>query len=308
MKKAIFLFAALLISLYNIHAQTVIDIDSNVYHTITIGTQIWMVENLRATRFNDSTEIPLIAENLTWQDTASPGYCWYNNDTLNRNTYGALYNWYAVSTNKLAPKGWRVPTDADWTTLTTFLGGAVVAGGEMKSIGTIDSASGLWYTPNTGASNSSGFTALPGGYRYFNGAFDFLSKNAFFWSCTKGTGSYAYSPILYYNFAKVVRGSSLISYGFSVRCVKGFPVGINNMNDLRQIKIYPNPAKDFLIIDDADGEDMKISIFDIFGKSVKQIEMEGKENQIDISSLSPGIYLIEIVSHGWRERRKFIKE
>jgi uncharacterized protein (TIGR02145 family) len=100
----------------------VTDKDGNVYHTVTIGTQTWMVENLKTTKYNDGTAIPFITDNSAWANLTTPGYCWYNNDsTTYKNMYGALYNWYAVSTGNLAPKGWHVATDAEWTTLQNYL-------------------------------------------------------------------------------------------------------------------------------------------------------------------------------------------
>jgi uncharacterized protein (TIGR02145 family) len=135
---------------------TVTDIDGNVYNTVTIGTQCWMAENLKTTRYNDGTAILTGLSNADWQITTSGAYAIYNNDPANNTTYGKLYNIYAVKTNKLAPAGWHVPTYTEWTTLTTYLGGEAVAGGKMK-------ATTLWSSPNTGATNSSGFTGLPAG-------------------------------------------------------------------------------------------------------------------------------------------------
>ena len=138
----------------------VTDIDGNVYQTVTIGTQVWMVENLKTTRYIDGTAIPLDTNSSTWGGLTTPGYCWYNDSAIYGNTYGALYNWYAVNTGKLAPAGWHVPTDSEWTVLTTYLGGETVAGGKLKDTGTT-----YWQSPNTGATNASGFLALPGGFR-----------------------------------------------------------------------------------------------------------------------------------------------
>jgi uncharacterized protein (TIGR02145 family) len=135
------------------------DADGNIYHAVTIGTQTWMVENLKTTKYNDGTPIPLVTDNIAWGRLTTPGYCWYNNDSATySNPYGALYNWYAVTTGKLAPPGWHVPTVAEWDTLITFLGGVMVAGSALKSTGTT-----YWHPPNSGATNSSGFSALPGG-------------------------------------------------------------------------------------------------------------------------------------------------
>jgi len=101
------------------------DIDGNVYHTVIIGTQIWMVENLKTTKYNDGTSIANVTDNVEWIGLTSPAYCWYNNYTSYKTQFGALYNWYAVNTGKLAPTGWHVPSHAEWTTLTNFFLGGV---------------------------------------------------------------------------------------------------------------------------------------------------------------------------------------
>jgi len=160
---------------------TMTDRDGNVYTSVTIGTQTWMVENLKTTKYKDGTDIPLVTDDTEWANLNTPGYCWYNNDAATyKNSYGALYNWYAVSTGKLCPTGWHVPTDAEWTTLTTYLGGESVAGGKLKELGTTH-----WTTPNTGATNETGFAALPGGYIYYDGTFDFIGNIGGWWSATE---------------------------------------------------------------------------------------------------------------------------
>jgi uncharacterized protein (TIGR02145 family) len=117
----------------------VTDKDGNVYHTITIGTQVWMVENLKTTKYNDGTDIPLVKDSATWANLTTPGYCWlYNDQTTYINTTGALYNWYAVNTGKLAPIGWHVPSDSDFIALTKYLGGENTAGGKLKEAGTVN--------------------------------------------------------------------------------------------------------------------------------------------------------------------------
>jgi|GEM_PF-4490758 len=139
-----------------------VDIDGNVYPAVVIGNQAWTTVNLRVTHYNDGTAIPHVTDGGTWSGLSTPGYCYYNNSTdpAKQEKWGALYNWYAVETGKLAPAtgGWRVPTDADWTILSDYLGGVSVAGGKMKEAGTAN-----WSSPNTGATNESGFSALPGG-------------------------------------------------------------------------------------------------------------------------------------------------
>jgi uncharacterized protein (TIGR02145 family) len=195
---------------------TVIDIDGNVYHTVTIGNQTWMVENLRATHLNDGTAIPNASDTAAWFALLSPGYCWYNNDTANGNTYGALYNWYAVHTGKLAPPGWHVPSDAEWTQLSTFLGGEAGAGGKMKEAGLAH-----WLTPNTGATNESGFMALPGGFRYPTGQFAQVGQNASWWCVQEEDSWGAYYRGIDNNGTSIYRfGYTNKIVGYSVRLVK----------------------------------------------------------------------------------------
>jgi len=201
--------------------KTITDIDGNIYNTVAIGTQIWMKENLKTTKYNDNTAIPLVTDNTAWEALATPGYCWYNNDEASyKDTYGALYNWYTVSTGKLCPTGWHVPTDAEWTTLTTYLGGESIAGGKLKETGTTH-----WLSPNTGATNESGFTALPGGYRG-NPYGEFVEVGIYgvWWSATEGDLTGAWQRGLHYSFANVNRAIGLGGYGkiygCSVRCLR----------------------------------------------------------------------------------------
>lgn len=198
---------------------TVTDVDGNIYKTVTIGTQVWLASNLKTTKLKDRTRIPLVTGNSAWANLTTSGYCWYSNDAAaNKNTYGALYNWYTVNTVKLCPAGWHVPTDPEWTTLTTFLGGEGVAGGKLKETGT-----GHWVSPNTGATNEIGFTALPGGYRGDNGTFYDVGSYGGWWSSTAGGASSAWGRGLFHVNADVGRGYSGGSGkqdGFSVRCVR----------------------------------------------------------------------------------------
>ena len=193
---------------------TVTDIDGNVYHIVLIGTQIWMVENLKTTRYNDGSKILVVSDSATWTHLTIPGYCWYMNDPANKAIYGALYNGYTVNTGKLAPVGWHVPADTDWTTLTTYLGGDAVAGGKLKEVCTAH-----WFSPNTGADDRFGFTALPGGFRDYNGQFSNAGYNGFWWSSTDS----AASSVWYYNLVNshggAIRGIDDKGNGFSVRCV-----------------------------------------------------------------------------------------
>lgn len=188
------------------------DIDGNVYDTVVIGTQVWMAENLKTTRLNDGTEIPLVADDTAWSNLKTPGYCWYGNYEafFNLNHYGALYNLYSVTSGKLCPVGWHVPDDDEWYTLRLFLG-YDIAGGKMKEAGTRN-----WLSPNTGATNESGFNALPGGFRnaYYKDYQRFRSSG-FFWSSVPGS---AFGVT--HTSVEVTIGSMSRNYGVSVRCIR----------------------------------------------------------------------------------------
>jgi uncharacterized protein (TIGR02145 family) len=180
-----------------------------------------MVENLKTTRFNNGVLIPLVLDPADWDKLTTQGYCWYNNDAANKTPYGALYNWYAVASGTLAPAGWHVPSDAEWTQLTDFLGGESGSGGKLKSTGTIEAATGLWYAPNRDATNSTGFSALPGGYRHStNGSFVDLGIGGFWWSSTPFDASNAWYRFLGYISSDVGKTNYSNVFGFSVRCVK----------------------------------------------------------------------------------------
>ena len=201
---------------------TVTDIDGNVYHTVTIGTQTWMVENLKTTRYNDGTAIPLVTDGNEWSNLTTPGYCWYNNDEAAFKTpYGALYNWFTVNTGKLAPTGWHIPTDVEWTILSTYLGSAAVAGGKMKSTGTIEAGTGLWYSPNTGATNESGFTAVPAGeLNSVDFTFYSIGYDSRWWCSTYSSDNYAWYWALYDSYVNIGMFYGPRDNGWSVRCLR----------------------------------------------------------------------------------------
>ncbi|MCX6226599.1 MAG: fibrobacter succinogenes major paralogous domain-containing protein [Bacteroidia bacterium] len=161
------------------------DNDGNTYKTIQIGTQLLMAENLKTTKYSDGTAILNVTDNTQWSTLNTAAYCWYNNDSNYKAVYGALYNFYAVSDiiRNLCPKGWIVPGDDDWSNLTTFLGTEEFAGGKMKETGTTH-----WLTPNTGATNESGFTGLPGGERRNDGPFADMGSTGYWWCSTMHAG------------------------------------------------------------------------------------------------------------------------
>jgi uncharacterized protein (TIGR02145 family) len=193
------------------------DIEGNLYNSVTIGTQTWLSENLKTTRFNDNSSIPLVSDSITWLSLTSPAYCWYKNDESNNKvTYGALYNWYTVNTGKLCPIGWHVPTSDEFTTLTNFLGGIGAAGGKIKEVGTDH-----WLSPNTSATNESGFTALPAGQRGAVAEFVHHGMLATFWTSTPYNIYKPWYRCCNHNTESVFVGNgSLNSCGFSIRCIK----------------------------------------------------------------------------------------
>ena len=207
---------------------TVTDVDGNIYSTIGIGSQLWMAENLKTTKYSNGTDIPLITDNTTWAELTTPGYCWYDNDQATYGeTYGALYNWFTVEAGNLCPTGWHVPTDEEWKTLEMYLGMSqeeaelqgwrgTDEGGKLKETGTTH-----WNSPNTGATNESGFTALPGGLRYYGGSFHAIGNDGLWWSASEdGTGSAGFRNV-YYDDSGVNRGyGDDEENGFSVRCLR----------------------------------------------------------------------------------------
>jgi uncharacterized protein (TIGR02145 family) len=194
------------------------DVDGNSYKTVTIGTQVWMAENLKTTKYNDGTAISNVTDNTAWSTNTTGAYCNYSNTLANSDIYGSLYNWYvAASTNskKVCPIGWHVPTDAEWTTLTTYLGGGSVAGGKLKETTTIH-----WLSPNTGATNETGFTALPGGYRDGSGSFGLIGIYGFWWSSSISGTTYAWYRYMINSNGSISGGDNPQHAGSYVRCLK----------------------------------------------------------------------------------------
>jgi uncharacterized protein (TIGR02145 family) len=191
--------------------------DSKTYNTVLIGTQCWFKENLNATTYLNGDAIPDVTDNTAWTNLTTGAYCNYDNDANNANTYGRLYNWFAVNdSRKLCPVGSHVPTETEWVTLIDYVGGSSVAGGHLKEAGTAH-----WSSPNYKADNSSGFTALPGGNLLYNiGTFFGLGSNALFWNSTEYNASYARYRYLDYNTGGVIGQYIGKTYGFSVRCIK----------------------------------------------------------------------------------------
>jgi len=186
------------------------------YPSVLIGAQYWMEKNLEVTTYRNGDPIPYVTDANAWAALTTGAWCYYNNDPANGSLYGKLYNWYAVNDPRgLAPTGWHVSTDDEWTTLSTTLGGDAVAGGKMKVAGTT-----RWTTPNTGADNSSGFAGLPGGIRDNNGTFSNVGYNGYWWSSTGEDATLAWYRFLFYNSGNILRWGFNKRHGFSVRCLR----------------------------------------------------------------------------------------
>lgn len=218
------------------HGQTpgggVTDVDGNTYQSVIIGTQEWMSENLKTSKYSNGNNIFNETDQTTWLNLTSGAWVYYNNDSQFDIPFGKLYNWHAVSdTRNICPNGWHVPSDLEWMTLVNYLGGENVAGTKMKSVGTQ-----FWQSPNTGT-NESGFTGLPGGNR----SGSFLSEGlwGYWWSSTEFNSGGAWLYSLNYNFPQAIRNNPGKVFGYSVRCINDIPLEIielkNGQKSISQI-------------------------------------------------------------------------
>ena len=197
-------------------SEIVTDIDGNVYGVVRIGSQTWMNENLKVTRYRDGSVIPLVSNASVWRSTSTGAYCLYNNDNANNAIYGSLYNWHAVINPKgLCPTGWHVPANSELTTLTTYLGGQEIAGSKMNESGTKH-----WSSPNIGSDDSKGFSARGAGYRDMNGIFSQLMEVGYIWSSSEYSPTHGISRKLYHDNPVISFSGNSKNSGFSVRCIK----------------------------------------------------------------------------------------
>ena len=225
----------------NIAGPNVMDVDGNTYQSVTNCGLTFTKQNLNVSKYSDGTPIPQVQDRTAWNNLTTGAWCYYNNDPANGTTYGKIYNWYAVAgiydaasaanpalRKKLAPAGWHVPSDGEWSSLINCLdpnadGGnnfQNIAGGKMKSIGTLQAGTGLWREPNTDATNASGFSGLPGGYRDSLGSFINIGTTGVWWSSSEGNTASAWSRYLGYDVGNAFRGSYFKRLGFSVRCLR----------------------------------------------------------------------------------------
>lgn len=299
-----FLFFSVVILSINNQAQTVTDIDGNVYNTVTIGDQIWMKENLKVQKYNNGNPISHVIDSAIWVNQFNGAYCYYNNDSITySDLYGKLYNYYAIEdSRKICPIGWSIPTQTDWETLFTHLGGVAIAGGKMKETGTAH-----WLSPNTDATNSSGFAGLPGGFRRSTGSFGWVDTTSNWWSSTP-VSCYVWMYRLSYNSAAVDDYGQYPGSGYSIRCLKDNGSSIEKIKYSETINIYPNPTTGVINLNLPVENNSSFSIFDMQGTLVMSGEINS--NKLDISSLANGMYFVQFLSadHQKYITRKIVKE
>jgi uncharacterized protein (TIGR02145 family) len=301
----------LIISLFSINQTT-------CGQEVTIGSQIWNTTNLDVTTYRDGTPIPQVTDPTAWATLTTGAWCYYNNTTANGTIYGKLYNWYAVvgihdtdpnTPNKiLAPNGYHIPSDTEWTTLINFLGGMGVAGGKMKSTGTIQAGNGLWESPNDSATNLSGFTGLPSGFRNkFGGVFGAIGVSGFWWTSSQdafGSNYATYCRITSQN-GTVEKGPDSKENGFSVRYIKDGSLS-NATFDTNSLKLYPNPVESVLNIKTENNLiNQPYTIIDGLGRIVLNGKLNEVDTTINVEQLSKGIYYLKVSGNS---SSKFIKE
>jgi uncharacterized protein (TIGR02145 family) len=294
-KIAVTIFFSMIFNIINI-GQTVTDYDGNIYNTVQIGNQIWLKENLKSYHYSDGTEIPDVLA--------------YNNSDSLVQIYGLLYTWDAAMRNStqpgaqgICPDGWHIPTDQEWKELENYLGGAGVAGGKMKDTGTV-----YWNAPNTGATNSSGLSILPGGEfdAYYNpNQFNLINQYAVFWTSTEVSTSKARERYLAYNSA----ASSIYDWfkvmNYSIRCIKDDPTGIEDEpilpKEFQLMQNFPNPFNPTTVIqfETAQRTYISLKVFNVLGNEIATLVDEEKSVGIhniewNAKGLASGIYFYSL--------------
>lgn len=274
-------------------AQQVSDFDGNLYNTVLIGNQQWLVENLRSTHFSDGRPIPIVTDDSLWIRRATAAMCWYDNDSMQHLfSLGGLYNGFAARDTAICPTGWSVPFSEDWDSLITFLGGSATAGGAMKH-----SSTEFWEAPNLGATNSSGFSALPSGWRsQTNGSFAHKGFRAGWFSLMRNNA--LEFRWVSWSIADAGIGPIQPVAGMSIRCFRPAPSSQSSVAEplLLQLKLYPNPSKGQLSLhlSEALQPGMRVQLQDLNGKWLGSFELESEEQQLDLSAYPDAVYLISL--------------
>ena len=304
MRKNILFIFGLSIFTFSGQAQTVTDIDGNVYHTVTVNDQIWMKENLKVIHYNNSDEIPNVSSNTSWADLSTGAYCNYENNASLVATYGRLYNWYAVDDSRgICPIDWHTPSDAEWMTLINYLGGENVAGGKLKETGTVH-----WISPNTCATNDVDFLALPGGLRTSSVNFSFIGYYGYWWSAKEINTDFALRLHIGYDYCNGFMDDFNKKSGFSIRCIKNVSSGYKDYDSKKDIQIYPNPAIDVIYINNNHSQVTDVKVYNLFGECLVDQTINSRNTEINVYSLSRGVYIVELKTKDSSVKRKLIKE
>jgi len=263
---------------------TVTDIDGNVYNTVTIGTQIWMQENLKTSKYNDGTAITTVASAGEWVALgATPAFSWLDDDIFNIDK-GAFYNWYAASSPKLCPTGWHVPEMSEFRTLMNLFGGTALAGIHMST--------------EDGGDNSSGFSLIITGARSAgNGFFQYTTEISRFWSATSDNETNAFYTGTNIGYTNLWDASWLKGDGNSVRCLKNSTTSIdNNGFDGIAISAYPNPVLNDLVlrVENSQSQTFSYKLYDMSGKLLLQNPITTEVTSISFSSYPSSMYLLKL--------------
>jgi len=223
-----FCLSSLIIQAQNSEDSIIFDIDGNKYQTLAIGTQVWIKQNLRTTKYTNGIPIPKVESKGEWAASSSGAYCWYNNDSSSQSVYGALYNGFTLEEGNVCPTGWHVPTDNDWKLLEIELGmspsEADKSGWRGNAGGKIAGSANLWlgcYFEKDTVFNTSGFNGVPAGNRIGeSGSFGNMGSNAYWWSATEDTTNKVWVRNVFYNSSHLIKTGYNKKYGFAIRCVK----------------------------------------------------------------------------------------
>jgi len=293
---------------------SVTDIDGNAYPVVQIGSQCWMADNLRTTHYRDGTAIQNVTEGFQWDSNTTGAWCNYNNDPTNNAVYGKLYNWHAVVTGLLCPLGWHVANETEWGLLIDHLGGGQEAGGKLKSTGTVEEGNGLWFAPNAGATNESGFSALPSGRRGMvgQGAFDVLGSRAFFWNAI-GNAQYSQWVWGLSTENSLIVGGAMpnpFSLGNCVRCIKdGDGTGMTEQA-IARFTLAPNPTNGTVTLNFTPQTlPVRATLFDATGRTLEVRHPARSSSTFDLSNYESGVYMVQVLfADGVLTTERVVKE
>lgn len=303
MRSILFILTAWLGSYISV-AQTVTDIDGNVYNTVTIGTQVWMSSNLQTTHFQNGDTIPSTSPcNTDIHLETQPVYQWaYNCNESLAPVYGRLYTWHVIADDRhVCPAGWHVPSLAEFYILRDYLGGAAVAGGKLKETGYDH-----WLSPNTGATNEVGFNGVPNGHRSLDGSFTGLQSVSDMWTTTEGSlGARDFD--LNHDNAGVISYDDNKEFGFAIRCIKDDSAGIDETVNFSVVSFYPVPAQNSLWVVVNLNSAVNWEIYSLNGDLLLSGQLNDGTNELDIESLESGMYIIRFTSEEQTTIQKFTR-